>query len=280
MSQTVGGLILAATKALQRVGVASAGRDARALVAMSTSRRTDRLSLELNENVSDAEELILGNVLKDRLQRKPLSQIIGKRQFFEHEFQVTSDTLDPRPETECLVLAALAGPVKRMLDLGTGTGAVAISILAARPAASGMATDISIEALRVAAGNAEQTGTANRLDLIVSDWFEKVQGKFDLIVSNPPYISKEEMNTLAPELSFEPRLALTDEGDGLSAYRKILDNAVNYLTPGGRLLVEIGWQQGDLVSQLFKEAGLEKIEIQQDLDGRDRVVLGQSSNTY
>ncbi len=280
MSQTVGGLILAATKALQRVGVASAGRDARALVAMSTSRRTDRLSLELNENVSDAEELILGNVLKDRLQRKPLSQIIGKRQFFEHEFQVTSDTLDPRPETECLVLAALAGPVKRMLDLGTGTGAVAISILAARPAASGMATDISIEALRVAAGNAEQTGTANRLDLIVSDWFEKVQGKFDLIVSNPPYISKEEMNTLAPELSFEPRLALTDEGDGLSAYRKILDNAMNYLTPGGRLLVEIGWQQGDLVSQLFKEAGLEKIEIQQDLDGRDRVVLGQSSNTY
>ncbi|WP_435231716.1 peptide chain release factor N(5)-glutamine methyltransferase [Pseudopelagicola sp. nBUS_20] len=280
MSQTVGGLILAATKALQRVGVASAGRDARALVAMSTSRRTDRLSLELNENVSDAEELILGNVLKDRLQRKPLSQIIGKRQFFEHEFQVTSDTLDPRPETECLVLAALAGPVKRMLDLGTGTGAVAISILAARPAASGMATDISIEALRVAAGNAEQTGTANRLDLIVSDWFEKVQGKFDLIVSNPPYISKEEMNTLAPELSFEPRLALTDEGDGLSAYRKILDNAVNYLTPGGRLLVEIGWQQGDLVSQLFKEAGLEKIEIQLDLDGRDRVVLGQSSNTY
>ncbi|WP_435141778.1 peptide chain release factor N(5)-glutamine methyltransferase [Pseudopelagicola sp. nBUS_19] len=280
MSQTVGGLILAATKALQRVGVASAGRDARALVAMSTSRRTDRLSLELNENVSDAEELILGNVLKDRLQRKPLSQIIGKRQFFEHEFQVTSDTLDPRPETECLVLAALAGPVKRMLDLGTGTGAVAISILAAQPAASGMATDISIEALRVAAGNAEQTGTANRLDLIVSDWFEKVQGKFDLIVSNPPYISKEEMNTLAPELSFEPRLALTDEGDGLSAYRKILDNAVNYLTPGGRLLVEIGWQQGDLVSQLFKEAGLEKIEIQLDLDGRDRVVLGQSSNTY
>ncbi len=280
MSQTVGGLILAATKALQRVGVASAGRDARALVAMSTSRRTDRLSLELNENVSDAEELILGNVLKDRLQRKPLSQIIGKRQFFEHEFQVTSDTLDPRPETECLVLAALAGPVKRMLDLGTGTGAVAISILAARPAASGMATDISIEALRVAAGNAEQTGTANRLDLIVSDWFEKVQGKFDLIVSNPPYISKEEMNTLAPELSFEPRLALTDEGDGLSAYRKILDNAMNYLTPGGRLLVEIGWQQGDLVSQLFKEAGLEKIEIQLDLDGRDRVVLGQSSNTY
>lgn len=213
--------------------------------------------------------------IADREKRKPVSQIIGRRAFWRHEFQVTEDVLDPRPETETLVEQSLARDFSTILDLGTGSGAILLSVLADRSAARGVGTDLSMAALQVARRNAAEIGVADRATFQQSDWFEGVHGAFDLIVSNPPYIAAEEMDDLAPEVrDWEPRAALTDEADGLSAYRAITTGAPAHLEPGGRLLVEIGWQQGAAVSGMFADAGFAEITIHPDLDGRDRVVSG------
>lgn len=275
MNDTVGVLVNEATKALKKAGIQNAARDARLMVAHATQRRMDRLSLDMHDQVDDHARYMLVDLVAARMQRKPMSQILGWRDFFKHRFHVTEATLDPRPETEALVLSALNSPFSRLLDLGTGTGAIVISLLAERPATSAVATDISKQALTVAKHNAEQIGVDDRLSLIESDWFSAVEGTFDLIVSNPPYIALDEMPTLAPELSFEPRMALTDESDGLTAYRKITESAPAHLNADGWLMVEIGWQQGPDVAALFTNAGLQNVAILPDLDGRDRVVIGQ-----
>ena len=181
--------------------------------------------------------------------------------------------LDPRPETETLVELALGKPFERVLDLGVGSGAILVTLLAERAEATGLGVDISETACLQASANAVLHGVAGRADIQTSDWFGAVEGRFDLIVANPPYLAAEEMQDVAPELSqHEPRIALTDEGDGLSAYRIIADQAPRYLTPEGRVLVEIGWQQGALVRRIFESAGWAQVTLAQDLDGRPRVV--------
>jgi release factor glutamine methyltransferase len=272
MSARLRDLIREATGVLEKAGIESAVRDARLLVALAAGVPADRVSIMGNEPVDMAAQRVLQDLLIERAGRKPLSQILGRRAFFEHEFVVTPDVLDPRPETEVLVMAALAGPFTRVLDLGTGSGAILISLLAARGAARGVGTDISDKALVVARGNAARIGVAARADLLRSDWFGQIEGRFDLIVSNPPYIALSEMAGLAPELSFEPRMALTDEADGLSAYRAICAGVSEHLTPGGRVMVEIGPTQGAAVAALMADAGLSEITVLPDLDGRDRVV--------
>lgn len=212
--------------------------------------------------------------IQARAQRQPVSQILGRRAFWKHDFRVTRDTLDPRPETETLVEAALAEPFASVLDSGTGTGAIVISLLAERPGCTGIGTDISPAALEVARENANIIGVSARF--IESDWFSALSGQFELIVSNPPYIAQDEMAALVPEVAqWEPRLALTDEADGLSAYRQITAGAGAHLTAGGRLMVEIGPTQGQDVAALMTGAGLRDVRILPDLDGRDRVVSGK-----
>jgi len=192
---------------------------------------------------------------------------------------VTPDVLDPRPDTETLVERALSEPFERLLDLGTGSGCIVISLLAAQKTATGVGTDISEKSLAVAAKNARMAKVEPNLELKRSDWFEAVTGQFDLIVSNPPYISGKDMNDLQPEVrNFEPHMALTDKGDGLSAYRSIVAGAPHFLTPGGRLLVEIGYDQAQPVTAFFKEAGLEDVSCHTDLNGKDRVVFGRAKN--
>lgn len=216
-------------------------------------------------------------LVRQRATRKPVSQIIGRRAFWTSEFRVTPDVLDPRPETETLVAAALSEPFARVLDLGTGSGCILISLLMERPETTGVGTDISQKAVLVAGDNAARHKVDDRLILPLSDWYKDIGGRFDLIVSNPPYIASDEMAGLEPEVrDHEPRIALTDEGDGLSAYRAIAQGALDHLTPGGRLLVEIGATQGAAVSALFREAGLRGVAVLCDLDGRDRVVLGRA----
>ena len=214
-------------------------------------------------------------MLDSRAARQPLSQITGRRAFWKHEFRVTPDTLDPRPETEALVAAALELPWASVLDLGTGTGAILISLLAERPGASGLATDISEPALRVARDNAARIGVS--ADFARADWFDGVTGHFDLIVSNPPYIAACEMAALQPEVrDWEPHLALTDGGDGLTAYRRIAAGAAAHLRPGGHVLAEIGWQQGAEVAAIFAAEGA-RVTVLPDLDGRDRVIRASFS---
>ncbi len=266
-----------AVRKLDAAGIASAPRDCRILLAHALGVPVDRLSIERPEVLSPDEAQRFGGLVSRRAAGEPVSHLVGRRAFFGRDFIVTPDVLDPRPETETLVAAALEKPFRKVLDLGTGSGAILISLLAERPEARGVGTDMSAEAVLVAGENAAAIGVVDRLILPLSDWYDDVGGHYDLIVSNPPYVALVEMAGLEPELSHEPRMALTDEGDGLSCYRTICAGAPNHLTPGGWLMVEIGPSQGAAVAAMMREAGLHEVEIRPDLDGRDRVVMGQLS---
>ncbi|MEO0753047.1 MAG: peptide chain release factor N(5)-glutamine methyltransferase [Pseudomonadota bacterium] len=276
MSRSVGEALADLRGRLTAAGIENAAREARLIVAASLGVGQDRVSLMQPDPLPDAAEDQLGSMAARRCGREPLSHILGLRAFYEHEFYVTRDVLDPRPETEALVRAALAVPFARLLDLGTGSGCVLLSLLAARDGAHGLGTDISEAALAVAGKNAARLGLLARTELTCSDWFQNVAGRFDLVVSNPPYIAAADMAALDPELAFEPRAALTDEGDGLGAYRTIVAGAQAHLKPSGWLMVETGWTQGPSVAGLMQSSGFEAVRILPDLDGRDRVVQGRA----
>ncbi len=268
----------AAIPRLRAAGIDGPERDARVLLAEALGVDRGRLILHLDQPMADAVQQAFMRMIDRRAARQPVAQIVGRRLFHDRWFRVTPDVLDPRPETEELVALALQEPFARLLDLGTGSGAIALSLLAERPDAQGVATDVSEAALAIAAENAQALGLSDRLTLSRSDWFASVTGEFDLIVSNPPYIAAAEMPSLDPEVrDHEPRLALTDDADGLSAYRAIAAGAAAHLTPGGRLLVEIGAGQGPAVSGLFTKAGLDGVAIHTDLGGKDRVVAARRS---
>lgn len=257
---------------LADAGIDSPARDARKLMAASLGIGADRMTLHLRDTLEAGTERAFFAAIAERAARKPLSHLLGGREFYGRWFAVTGDVLDPRPDTESLVEAALDEPFTRVLDLGTGTGCILVTLLAERERATGVGTDLSTGALEVARRNAVAHGVNDRLTFVEADWYGAVDGVFDLVVSNPPYIAADEMPALAPELGHEPRLALTDENDGLSAFRAIAAGAGPRLRPGGRLLVEIGWKQGQSVSEIFAGAGFSSVCVLPDLDGRDRVV--------
>jgi release factor glutamine methyltransferase len=261
---------------LAAAGVPAAGGDARALLAHAAGLPAERLTLHLSDPLPAEAMARFETSLRARAARQPVAQIIGSRMFWGRKFRVTPDVLDPRPETEVLVGAALQRPFARLLDLGTGTGAILLSCLAERPEATGLGTDISKEALAVAADNAAALGLGARAALVRADWFAGVEGRFDLILSNPPYIAAAEMAGLAPDVRlWEPHAALTPGGDGLDAYRAIAAGAPRHLAPGGHLMVEIGPAQARAVMAIFTAAGLETVALRPDLDGRDRVVIAR-----
>ena len=265
-----------AVRRLTDAGVPDAPRDARKLLAHAMRLPPDRLTLHLGDDLTPQEIARFDAAIAARARRQPVSQIIGHRDFFGRSFRVTPDVLDPRPETEVLVLAALAQPFALVLDLGTGSGCILLTLLAERPDATGLGTDLSPVALEVARGNSHRLGLAGRAEFHPSDWFDGVALRgFDLIVTNPPYISADEMALLSPEvLGWEPHLALTPGGDGLAAYRRVAAGALVHLAPGGRLIAEVGPSQGGAVAALWQAAGLSDVAILPDLDGRDRVVQG------
>ncbi|EAQ25058.1 peptide chain release factor N(5)-glutamine methyltransferase [Roseovarius sp. 217] len=273
--------LLRAVRRLEAAGIEGAAGDARALLAGAVEIARDRLTLHLGDEVEPGAEARFEAMIARRMARAPVAKILGRRVFWGREFEVTADVLDPRPETECLIAEALAGPKPlTLLDLGTGSGILAVTLLAEWPGVRGVALDLSAEALDVAARNAARHGVRDRLSLCHSDWFAQITGAFDLIVSNPPYIGRDEMVGLMPEVrDHDPRMALTDEGDGLTAYRVIAGAAGAHLNPGGRLMVEIGWTQGAAVADLLRAAGFEAVAVLPDLEGRDRVVCGDWSET-
>jgi release factor glutamine methyltransferase len=269
---TVSALLVQAGRQLRGAGI-DAG-DARALLAYVLEVPRDRLVLMGSDSVSEDQASRFQACLCERLNRRPVSKITGSRLFWGRTFHVTSDVLDPRPETEILIEAALATPgLKSTLDLGVGTGCIPLTLLAEISDLRATACDISPPALKVAAANAARLGVSDRVDFITSDWFSEVTGCFDLITSNPPYISEAEMTDLSPEVwHHDPHLALPPGGDGLGPYRILAGEGQKYLRAGGRILVEIGWRQGRDVVNLFQDASWCGIEILPDLDGRDRVV--------
>ena len=266
----------AAVAVLRGVGIEDAARDARLLLAHALHIKADRVTLVLPEPLTPEALACFEAATAARAERKPLSHITGKRLFWGREFAVSGAVLDPRPETETLVQQALGVDFSSVLDLGTGSGCILLSLLADRPQTTGLGVDISANALAVAEANARTLGLTGRARFSLSDWFAEVAGCFDLIVSNPPYIAEAEMSALAPEVrDHEPRLALTPGGDGLAPYRLLCVQAPAYLVPGGMLMVEIGWQQGVAVAGLMAQAGFRDVALVQDLDGRDRVVRGR-----
>jgi release factor glutamine methyltransferase len=258
---------------LTAAGIAGGARDARMLLAFAMGIAPERLTLHLPESLSAEAQQAFDVALKAREQHQPVAQITGQRLFWGRSFKVTRDTLDPRPETEILVQAALQNPFVKVLDLGTGTGCILLSLLADRPMAKGVGTDLSDAALLVAGQNAASFGLSDRVTLQQADWFKGLSDRFDLIVSNPPYIADAEMAGLSQDvLHWEPHAALTPGGDGLLAYRAIAAGAGARLLAGGRILLEIGPTQAKAVSALLALQGFDEISVLPDFDGRDRVV--------
>ena len=219
---------------------------------------------------------------EQRLRGRPMAYLLGRREFFGHVFNVTPQVLIPRPETELLVETAVAALSSRqagrprMLDLVTGSGAIAISVALARPDAMVAATDLSAEALRVAAGNAASLGA--QVEFLRGNWYDALDGQapFDLIVSNPPYIRAGDPHLAQGDLRFEPSEALTDGADGLSALRAIVQGAGSWLAPGGQLWVEHGYDQAEAVRGLLRGAGFARVQSLPDLAGIPRI----SGGTY
>lgn len=265
--------------ALRAAGIEGAVGDTRVLLAHALDMPRDRLTLAMQDPVTPAQADHFRAMIADRANRRPVAQIIGRRAFHGHDFIVTPDVLDPRPETETLVDAALEQPFVRFLDLGTGSGAIAVTLLAERRDARAVAVDLSQAALTVATANAHAMGVADRVVFCHADWFSAVDGTFDLIVSNPPYIGTPEFAGIAADIRLhEPRMALVpadDDGTGLAAYRVICTQAMPHLAPGGWLMVEIGHRQGDAIQALFAAAGFDNIVLRHDLSGHPRVVQGQ-----
>ncbi|KQB16533.1 peptide chain release factor N(5)-glutamine methyltransferase [Rhodobacter capsulatus] len=266
--------LMLGTRQLEGAGIRGAATDARRLLAHVMEVPPERLYLSIHSELSEDRHKQFLKCLAAREARQPVAQITGHRAFWKHEFRVTRATLDPRPETELLVEVALETGFERVLDLGTGTGCILLSLLSERPAAEGVATDISEAALAVAQENAERLSLHERARFVQGDWFHGVEGRFDLIVSNPPYITEAEMAELAPDVrDWEPRAALTPGGDGLGAYRTIAFGAFARLRPGGRIALEIGPTQAAAVSAMLAAQGFAAVEVRQDLGRRDRVVL-------
>lgn len=276
MTLTVQGALRTAGATLADAAIPDPARDARRLMAATLAVGADRITLLLQDNLSSDQATAFDGMIARRALGEPVSHLVGGRLFLDRWFSVTRDVLDPRPETELLVLEALQRPFADVLDLGTGSGAILLSLLAERPAATGLGVDLSDAALDVARRNARDLGVASRARLMRSDWFAQVDGAFDLIVSNPPYIALDEMPGLDRDVrDHEPCMALTDEGDGLEAYRRIAGAAAAHLRPGGWLMVEIGPTQAQAVRDLLAAGGFGHIGTRQDFDGRDRVIFGQ-----
>jgi release factor glutamine methyltransferase len=276
-------LVAAWTKArhaLEAAGVESPVFDARLLVeAAAEVKRLDILT-DPHRAIGPEAAARLDALVARRAGREPLAYILGTKAFWSLDFAVGPAVLTPRPDTETVVEAALATlpadrPV-RVLDLGVGSGAILLSILSARPLATGIGVDASADALGFARANAEALGLAARVSLIHGDWGVGLDESFDLIVSNPPYIPAGEIEELEPEVSVhEPRLALDGGLDGLDAYRRLWPDVARLLAPGGRFAVEIGKGQGAEVSALARAAGLDVEAIKPDLAGVGRVILGR-----
>ena len=259
--------------------------DARLLVGKATTLDLTGMSIAAQRLLRDDEAVSLAALAARRLAHEPVARILGEKEFWGLTFALSADTLVPRADTEAVVEAALelvraAGdPIEplRIVDIGTGSGAILLALLHELPTATGIGTDISADALRTAAANAERLGLAARATFVESDYCEKLKGPFDLIVSNPPYVRRTEIANLAPEVrEHDPRRALDGGSDGLVAYRAMAHDIVALLEPGGAFALEVGTGQADEVAELMRLCGLHTIRPhRRDIAGIARVVWGR-----
>jgi release factor glutamine methyltransferase len=268
-------------KTFKIAGIENPTREARISLCAASGISPVALIVEPREPLGFAASRIQ-EVAARRATGEPLSRIVGKREFWGLSFAITRHVLDPRPETEAIVEAAVSilsdrrEDQLRILDLGVGSGALLCVLLTEFGAARGVGVDISADAVDVAQGNLQTCGLSLRAEIRVGDWTSGLEGRFDLIVSNPPYIPTADLAGLPREVrDFDPRLALDGGIDGLAAYRRILTESRRILTPQGWLLVELGIDQATDVSAIANQCGFTDIRIYQDLAGADRVVAAR-----
>ncbi|ABV74002.1 tRNA (guanine-N(7)-)-methyltransferase [Rickettsia canadensis str. McKiel] len=294
-----------ATDKLNKIGINSSQLEARILLQHVINTPLQYLLIKLDEQLNQSEIEAFEKLLERRLKHEPIAYIIGVKEFYSREFIVNKHVLIPRGDTELLVDIVVAlvkrchyresrNPVNhymdtclrgydtrlqtnniKILELGTGSGCIAISLLCELPNANVIATDISLDAIEVARNNALKHHVTDHIQIIHSNWFENIENqKFDFIVSNPPYISNTEKSEMAIEtINYEPHLALFAEENGLQSYKTIAENAKKFLKQNGKLALEIGFKQKETVIQIFLDQGYNLENVYKDLQGYSRVIL-------
>jgi release factor glutamine methyltransferase len=280
---TIGALLKDGAARLAQAGIDGAARESRLLLqAASGIPISTQIAFPERTIAADAAERF-DELLERRARREPMAHILGRREFWSLAFKVTADTLDPRPDSETLVQAVLdhapdRSAALRLVDFGTGTGSLLLSLLHELPNAVGLVIDASAAALAVATENADALGLSLRASFRCGNWDDGLDGGFDIVVSNPPYIPSGDIAALQPEVaSFEPRLALDGGRDGLDAYRRLGPATARQLAPGGLAAFEIGLGQGDSVRGIMAAAGLRHIATAPDLAAVERCVLFRKS---
>jgi release factor glutamine methyltransferase len=274
-------LIDRAAVELRAAGIEAPRREARLLAALALECTNEALVADPERPVGEREAERLRRFVARRAAREPLSRIRGRREFWSLDFALGPTTLDPRPDSETLVAAALALlPVDRdlrLLDCGTGTGCLLIAVLSERPRASGIGIDIDPDAVAMASGNAARCGQATRAAFIVADWRDPPavpDGSFDLVLANPPYIPSAAIASLEPEVArYEPAAALDGGADGLDAYRALAPLLAGRLSASGHVIVEVGEGQAGDVAAILEGAGLVLVDRKRDLAGIPRCLI-------
>ncbi len=275
------GLLKSGIQVLEDGGLSGARRDAEILLSDLLCLEIPRLYIEANQSVSEEQKAALLARITRRLCREPVAYITGRQAFWQHDFYVTKDTLIPRPDTETLVEAVLDRVEEHsnsnVLDLGTGSGCILLSILSERLGMTGIGVDISACAIDVARKNAVNLRLSDRAKFVRSNWLDRVKtpsGGFDIIVSNPPYIKQGDMVKLADDIRlYEPDTALVAGDDGLDIYRIFARDLAAILKPGGFVAMEIGHDQGSLVVDLMLKSGWGNVTLLPDINTKDRVVV-------
>lgn len=276
------------TSSFAAAGIRTPQIDARLLLMGALNLTHGQIIMNPMRPITAEEAAIVTAYGERRLAREPLSRILGFREFYGRRFALTPAVLDPRPDTETVIEAVLAivkaegweGAPLQILDLGVGSGAILLTLLAELPQATGLGVDISPSALDTARHNADKLDVSDRVKFQRADWLQGVAGSFQLLISNPPYIPSGDIAGLAPEVaSYEPRAALDGGDDGLAPYRSIIPNAQGVLAPGGWAVFEVGQHQSAPVTQLLAQSGFKTepgdLCIKEDLYGIERVISGK-----
>jgi release factor glutamine methyltransferase len=281
MTQTLSAVLAETRKKFADAGLPDAATDARVLIAGLLDLSSTDMVLNGERVLSVREIELVHHAMERRIAREPVHRILGYREFYGLRLMLSLETLEPRPDTEVLVDAVLQHARRqfgersgRILDLGTGTGAILLALLSELPGFSGVAADISAGALETARLNAQINHISERFSAVETDWFAKIEGRFDIIVSNPPYIKTDIIAELEPDVRiFDPDLALDGGTDGLDAYRAIANGAAAFLSDDGVIGLEIGYDQKQAVTDLFLTQGYTLIESVTDYGGNDRALI-------
>jgi len=279
-------ILTPAKQKLKTSGIATPFLDAELLLASALGKKREFVIGRPEYEVANHDREVFEVLIKRRASFEPVAKIIGIKEFWGQDFIVSRATLDPRPDSESLIEAALElfpdkNSAFKILDLGTGSGCLLLTILKEYPNSQGIGVDIAQDTLNIAILNSQKIGLAKRSNFILNDWTDGMEGKFDLIISNPPYIKKSDIEKLAPEVSiYEPRLALDGGHDGLEFYRKLAPEMMGLLNKEGYAIFEFGKEQHLEIKEIFENAGMNFISFKNDLSDEPRCIIVGANSAF